>query len=1095
MDTLQSPFAGQTSGSKHKDVKDTLRDLSSHDSDVFAMGNVAPDQDEMSSDLPSHKHKGIRTRLRILKQNIFHPNKALRPEAPSRSRTTSDNDAQGLAQSESFSPSTQTDSAANLLLEAGRDLFVQVRCARDLTAADMNGLSDPYCVVRVGKQQQKTATVPECLSPVWNETFVFSAAEVRELPAGLPMIEFEVWDSDTLNDDFLGQANLEAGDVPVHTIEVEPHYLQLYALKGSKRVEGTLGSIEVAAWLAPTGALGRLGQSELQGLSESLSRADHRTTLSTMCSPEGVPKKIPAIVSSEGNTLFEEPCICYLPLMLSQVQCSGESAAMMAEQSSGSWTNFLAKASKSVTMGSQPTGSGNLTQRSSGESSAKRGRLMFPLPTLGRLNKPERSDSPERLEQDDDDEDDSKGHSEFKDDKSEANHSGDEWDELCFPEDDPDEADGTELTKEVNQSGDPPIAAQKMKSKALLYIELRMLATDSNKRKGDVVAHAFIPLADLLPQTREDVDSSHREIQSFRLHAESGNASIPFKDAVLELGMTTVDKDTRRAMYNQPLFETVASGQRKLLHELSHGDVSSDSPKWRSPPGDLKNDFDKFSAALHVNPSTGVSSAAMDRAQSSVSLDVSSSGQLEDASPKFAHSRHHQMLGHRKDSSFAMYSGAGVRRRKQKASALLTSVGEHWTTACEAIHEHGPRPPNFVIVFWSWLISLILQPCKGLWARIEARLPQRTPSVPRPTGVVKLLLQSVELLNGPEAVFCVLKCGPHWGKTVVVNQGDRPRWEWEVHLPMYDPDTLLLLTVFRDPSKKGLFSHGPPELLGKLRVVHFKPLAYNLQYLKPVMPDTVYDYGLHEGDAAQALAVECKGIVMRWLEKQAMPHTLPKAVAKAVLDRERSVFEMSRARANWRRVARMRNKMRRAKVVLEYVQSWKQPLVSLGSMLALIVLSFHPHIIISLVLLLLACYGWLQQPDRPGQPMHMESDPEEEQDDQDNVDSSKVNPYTALKRKYDRLLRAALAVQSAIDDVAQLLERMRATVSWDDPHQTVMFIIVCFIGAVVVAMVPWALIQSVVLCYLIRPPFLRTPTPPPPASFFMRLPTKADQII
>lgn len=83
------------------------------------------------------------------------------------------------------------------------------------------------------------------------------------------------------------------------------------------------------------------------------------------------------------------------------------------------------------------------------------------------------------------------------------------------------------------------------------------------------------------------------------------------------------------------------------------------------------------------------------------------------------------------------------------------------------------------------------------------------------------------------------------------------------------------------------------------------------------------------------------------------------------------------------------------------------------------------------------------------------------------VDSSIGNPYTTLKRRYDRLLRAALAVQSAIDDVAQLLERMAATVSWNDPHQTVMFIIICFIGSVVVAVVPWALIQAVGLCYMV----------------------------
>ena len=39
-----------------------------------------------------------------------------------------------------------------------------------------------------------------------------------------------------------------------------------------------------------------------------------------------------------------------------------------------------------------------------------------------------------------------------------------------------------------------------MRNRAL---QLKMLLTDSNKRRGRLVAHAFIPLADLLPQTSE----------------------------------------------------------------------------------------------------------------------------------------------------------------------------------------------------------------------------------------------------------------------------------------------------------------------------------------------------------------------------------------------------------------------------------------------------------------------------------------------------------------------------------------------------------------------------------------------------------------
>ena len=92
---------------------------------------------------------------------------------------------------------------------------------------------------------------------------------------------------------------------------------------------------------------------------------------------------------------------------------------------------------------------------------------------------------------------------------------------------------------------------------------------------------------------------------------------------------------------------------------------------------------------------------------------------------------------------------------------------------------------------------------------------------------------------------------------------------------------------------------------------------------------------------------------------------------------------MSRARANWRRVARMRNKMYRAVVALRYIQSWQSPMLSLGSMVALTLLSYSPHIIISLVLLALACYAWVHHPQDAGQPAPMASDPEAEEDNEE----------------------------------------------------------------------------------------------------------------
>ena len=78
--------------------------------------------------------------------------------------------------------------------------------ARGLRAADMNGLSDPYCKVALGARRVRTKVILESLAPRWDETFVFGRADFEaELLRGEGLLKFEVWDQDTFTDDFLGQ--------------------------------------------------------------------------------------------------------------------------------------------------------------------------------------------------------------------------------------------------------------------------------------------------------------------------------------------------------------------------------------------------------------------------------------------------------------------------------------------------------------------------------------------------------------------------------------------------------------------------------------------------------------------------------------------------------------------------------------------------------------------------------------------------------------------------------------------------------------------------------------------------------------------------
>ncbi len=92
-------------------------------------------------------------------------------------------------------------------------LLVQVVSAKDLRAADSNGLSDPYTVVHLGSRTDQTRVIQENLNPEWHETFVYSADDIQAaLMDHMSSLLFEVWDSDfgLVADDFLGQVLLQS---------------------------------------------------------------------------------------------------------------------------------------------------------------------------------------------------------------------------------------------------------------------------------------------------------------------------------------------------------------------------------------------------------------------------------------------------------------------------------------------------------------------------------------------------------------------------------------------------------------------------------------------------------------------------------------------------------------------------------------------------------------------------------------------------------------------------------------------------------------------------------------------------------------------
>jgi len=52
-------------------------------------------------------------------------------------------------------------------------VLIHIKEAKNLPAADNNGLSDPYAVLKLGKESKRTVIQYDTLSPLWNEKFEF----------------------------------------------------------------------------------------------------------------------------------------------------------------------------------------------------------------------------------------------------------------------------------------------------------------------------------------------------------------------------------------------------------------------------------------------------------------------------------------------------------------------------------------------------------------------------------------------------------------------------------------------------------------------------------------------------------------------------------------------------------------------------------------------------------------------------------------------------------------------------------------------------------------------------------------------------------
>lgn len=82
-------------------------------------------------------------------------------------------------------------------------LLVHVMEARNLQAMGLNGPSDPYVKLQLGKQRAKTKVIKKNSNPVWNEELSFLVGDPNE-----ELIVYVLDEDKVFSDDFLGQVKV-----------------------------------------------------------------------------------------------------------------------------------------------------------------------------------------------------------------------------------------------------------------------------------------------------------------------------------------------------------------------------------------------------------------------------------------------------------------------------------------------------------------------------------------------------------------------------------------------------------------------------------------------------------------------------------------------------------------------------------------------------------------------------------------------------------------------------------------------------------------------------------------------------------------------
>ncbi|RWR91816.1 C2 calcium-dependent membrane targeting [Cinnamomum micranthum f. kanehirae] len=413
-----------------------------------------------------------------------------------------------------------------------------------------------------------------------------------------------------------------------------------------------------------------------------------------------------------------------------------------------------------------------------------------------------------------------------------------------------------------------------------------------------------------------------------------------------------------------------------------------------------------------------------------------------------------------------------------------------------------------------------------------------------PIGVLELGILSANGLppmkirdgRGTADPFCVAKYGHKWVRTRTIVSTHSPKFNEQHTWEVYDSGTVITVGVF-DNGQIGsnTTSTNKDKKIGKVRIrlstlepgrlyAHSYPLLalhpsgvkkmgelhleikfsctslVNMMctYSRTLLPKMHYIRPL-KVTQIDTLRYQAVNIMAARLSRAEPP--LRKEVLEYMSDGDSLMWSWRRSKANFFRLMSLFSGLFAVGKWFGDVCTWKNPAKTMVIHVLFIMLVYFHIFILPMLLLFMFFMGIWNYRYRPCYTPHRDTKisfaeamhPDELDEEFDTFPTTR--PADIVRMRYDRLRSVAGRIQTVVGDVAAQGERVLSLLSWRDPVATAMFLIFCFVSALVLFVTPYEVIIVVVGFYMMRHPWFRQRQPSVPLSFFRRLPSKIDNML